>query len=194
MGPDAAKRKLRTDVSIDGQMVAVGRFVGLRMYLYTGGRRQQVWAESLPAAMLKRGAAAIAERSALAIRYALGVPIPGAESPPHYPLAPVQDDYLQGMMYLDQPASELNIKRAQSRFAAALRQDANFARAHAGLCRSLLEEYWMDDAQHALTDAAKTCGQALQLSPDDPVVQVSHAHFLRLTGRSDAAVDRKSVV
>src|SRR3546814_9159654 len=40
----------------------------------------------------------------------------------------------------------------------------------------------------ALTDAAKTCGQALQLSPDDPVVQVSHAHFLRLTGRSDAAV------
>src|SRR3546814_12299607 len=92
------------------------------------------------------------------------------------------------MMYLDQPASELNIKRAQSRFAAALRQDANFARAHAGLCRSLLEEYWMDDAQHALTDAANTFGQALQLHPDDPVVQDSHANFLRLPGRSDAEV------
>src|SRR3546814_4287769 len=73
----------------------------------TGGRRQQVWAESLPAAMLERSAAAIAERSALAIRYALGVPIPGAESPPHYPLAPVQDDYLQGMMRSEEHTSEL---------------------------------------------------------------------------------------
>src|SRR3546814_15264955 len=106
--------------------------------------------------MLERSAAAIAERSALAIRYALGVPIPGAESPLHYPLAPVQDDYLQGMMYLDQPASELNIKRAQSLFAAALRQDANFARAHAGLCRSLLEEY-RSDARRVGNECVSQC-------------------------------------
>jgi tetratricopeptide (TPR) repeat protein len=91
-------------------------------------------------------------------------------------------------MYLDQPANELNIKRAQTRFEAALRQDANYARAHAGLCESLLEEYWMSDEERALKDAGRACGQALQLNPDDPFIAIAHAHFLGRTGRNEEAL------
>jgi tetratricopeptide (TPR) repeat protein len=92
------------------------------------------------------------------------------------------------MLHLDQPSNELNIKRGQSRFEAALRQDANYARAHAGLCLTLLEEYWMSDEERALKDAGRACGQALQLDPEDPVVSSAHALFLRRTGRNDDAM------
>lgn len=186
--PRAAAERLRTDIVVDGDIVTVGRLSGVRLYLYARGVRQQVWAESLPAAALEDQRPRIAHNASLAIRRMTGLPMPESALPAHFPLAPVQDDYLQGELHLDQPSNELNIKRAQSRFQAALRQDANFARAHAGLCQSLLEEHWMGDEERALKDAARACGQALQLAPDDPVVSAAHAHFLRRTGRNHEAI------
>lgn len=181
-------RKLRADVVVDGEMVLVGRFLGLRFYLFASGVRQQIWAESLPAVTLADNRDQIAARVALAIRRATGYPVPDGDLPPHFPLVPVQDDYLEGALHLDQPSNELNIKRAQTRFEAALRQDSNYARAHAGLCQSLLEEHWMSDEERALKDAGRACGQALQLDPEDPVVAAAHAHFLSRTGRNDEAL------
>ena len=180
--------KLRADVVIDGEFNEVGRFLGLRFYLLASGVRQQVWAESVPTESLEIVLDQVASRVELAIRRATGLPVPDGTSPPHFPLAPVQDDYLEGMLHLDQPSNELNIKRAQTRFEAALRQDSNYARAHAGLCQSLLEEHWMSDEERALKDAGRACGQALQLDPDDPVVAAAHAHFLRRTGRNAEAL------
>lgn len=46
----------------------------------------------------------------------------------------------------------------------------------------------MSDEERALHDAARACGRALQLAPDDPVVASAHAHFLRRTGRNDEAI------
>ena len=40
----------------------------------------------------------------------------------------------------------------------------DYARAHAGLCLTLLEEYWMSDEERALKDAGRACGQARQLA------------------------------
>jgi tetratricopeptide (TPR) repeat protein len=180
--------KLRADVVIDGEIRQTGRFLGLRFYLLVSSVRQQVWAESVPAVSLADALDQIVGHVELAIRRATGYPVPDGDSPPHFPLAPVQDDYLEGALYLDQPANELNIKRAQTRFEAALRQDSNYARAHAGLCQALLEEYWMSDEERALKDAGRACGQALQLDPQDPVVAAAHAHFLSRTGRNTDAL------
>lgn len=188
LGPAAAARRLRTDAIVDGDIVTAGRLSAVRLYLYSGGVRRQVWGESVPTAALADEMGGIASRATLAVRQVTGMPVPdGAVG--HFPLAPVQDDYLQGERYLDRPSSELNIRRAQGHFTAALRQDANFARAHAGLCQTLLEAHWMDDEERALQDAARACGQALQLDPDDYVVAAAHAHFLRRTGRNDEAID-----
>ncbi|MDH3337185.1 MAG: hypothetical protein OEM76_05100 [Gammaproteobacteria bacterium] len=183
---EVAKR-LRTDVVIDGNFKQLGRLAAVRVYLFRGGVRQQVWADSVPAVALQESLAAIAGETALAVRRAVGMPVPdGAIA--HFPLAPVQDDYLEGEFHLDQPPNELNIKRAQTRFEAALRQDANYARAHAGLCQTLLEEHWMDSEERALKDASLACGQAVQLDPDDRVVATAHAHFLQRTGRDEEAI------
>jgi tetratricopeptide (TPR) repeat protein len=158
------------------------------VYLFKGGVRQQIWADSVPAGALDESLAAIAGETALAVRRSVGLPVPDG-SPGHFPLASVQDDYLEGEYYLDEPSSELNVKRAQSRFEAALRQDSNYARAHAGLCQTLLEEHWMDSEERALKDASLACGQALQLDPEDRVVAAAHAHFLARTGRNDEAIE-----
>lgn len=179
---------LRTDVVVDGEFQTVGRLTAVHIYLFKGGVRQQVWADSVPAVALQESLAVIAADTALAIRRAVGMPVP-ENAVSHFPLAPVQADYLEGERYLDAPSNELNIKRAQSRFEAALRRDANYARAHAGLCQTLLEEHWMDSEERALNDASLACGQAVQLDPDDRVVAAAHAHFLQRTGRDTEAIE-----
>ena len=183
----AIATRLRTDVVIDGDFKQLGRLTAVRVYLFKGGVRQQIWADSIPTVALHETLAAIAGDAALAVRRTIGMPVP-ANAERHFPLAPVQDDYLEGELLLDAPSNELNIKRAQSRFEAALRQDANYARAHAGLCQTLLEEHWMDSEERALKDASLACGQAVQLDPDDRVVAQAHAHFLQRTGRDDEAI------
>ena len=187
--PGDAGQRLRAQAVVDGEVHTLGRFAGIRVYLYTGGLRQQVWAETIPATDLARRSDEAARRAARAIAHTLGFPAGASDWPRHYPLAPVQDYYLEGRVHLDGPASELNIRRAQSRFQAALRQDANYADAHAGLCEALLEEYWMEDAQRALTDAALACGRALQLAPEAPATRIAQAHYLRVTGRLDESLE-----
>jgi tetratricopeptide (TPR) repeat protein len=188
LDPTAVANRLRTDVVVDGDFKQVGRLTAVRVYLFKGGVRHQVWADSVPAAALQESLGAIAAATSLAVRRAVGMPVAeGAVG--HFPLAMVQDDYLEGEFYLDEPSNELNVKRAQSRFEAALRQDANYARAHAGLCQTLLEEHWMDSEERALKDASLACGQAVQLDPEDRVVAVAHAHFLARTGRNGEALE-----
>ena len=185
--PAETATRLRTDVVVDGDFKQAGRLTAVRVYLFKGGVRQQVWSDSVPTVALAESLAAIASDTALAVQRAVGMPVPdGAVT--HFPLAAVQDNYLEGESYLEAPSNELNIKRAQSRFEAALRQDANYARAHAGLCQTLLEEHWMDSEERALRDASLACGQAVQLDPDDRVVAVAHAHFLQRTGRDAEAI------
>ncbi len=179
--------RLRTDVIVEGEVVSVGRLSGVRFYLFVNGVRAQMWAESLPSVALADALPAIAENVVRAVKRTAGMEVDAGRAP-HFPFASVQDDYLQGELYLDSPSNELNIKRAQSRFEAALRQDPGYARAHAGLCQALLEEHWMSDEERALRGASVACGRALRLAPDDPVVGAAHAHFLRLTGRNDAAI------
>jgi tetratricopeptide (TPR) repeat protein len=180
--------QLRSDAVIDGEVIKLGRLAGVRMYLYGGGVRQQVWAETSDAARLEARLDQLAANATQAVARMLGLPLGDAEQLPHYPLAPVQDYYLEGRLHLDGPASELNIRRAQGRFEAALRLDANFADAHAGLCEALLEEYWMEDAQRALNDASLACGRAIQLAPQTAATRIAHAHLLRVTGRAQEAV------
>lgn len=185
LDPGEVASRLRVDAVIDGELVRSGRLSAARVYLYTNGVRQQLWSDSWPASATPQHVEVVANDVLQAVRRAAG--LPGADAG-HFALQAAQDYYLAGEQLLDAPSSELNIKRAQSRFESSLRQDANYARAHAGLCQALLEEHWMLDEQKALEDAAITCGRALQLDADHPVVAAAHAHFLRRTGRNDEAI------
>lgn len=187
LDPVSASTRLRTDAALDGEIVTVGRLSAVRLFLSADGVRQQVWSQSLPAVALSSLLHDIARGASLAIRRATGLPVP-SRARGHFPLAPVQDEYLRGEYYLDRPSNELNLRRARGYFEAALRRDPNYARAHAGLCQTLLEGHWMDNEERALKDAAVACGRAVQLDPEDRVVAAAHAHFLSRTGRNEEAI------
>ncbi len=187
--PQEIAEKLRVDIVIYGEVLKVGSLVGVRIYGSTDSGRQQIWSESLPVNQLEARSANIAQHIVAAMQ-AVTSDSPPATPAPYFAVAAVQDDYLQGQQYLEKPASELNIKRAQSRFSSALRQDPEYAKAHAGLCLALLEEFWMGDEERALNDAAGTCGEAMALAPEDSVVAIAHAYFLRRSGRNDEAIDK----
>jgi tetratricopeptide (TPR) repeat protein len=187
---DEMAQRLRVQAVVEGELLSVGRYSGVRIHLYTGGVRAQVWAETVPTIELDENLLGIAANAGRAVADGLGVPVAGDDEwPVHFPAAKAQDYYLEGLAHLDGPASELNILRAQSRLEAALRQDADYPDAHAGLCRALLEEYWMEEAQRALRDAAQACSRALQLAPEAPATRLAQAHFLRVNGRLDDAMD-----
>ena len=177
--------RLSLDVLVEVDVFRLRRLVGMRVFAYHNGVRQQIWAESYPAAAITGQFEPISQHISDQIGYLL-TESPSLES---FPLAPVQEDYLWGEFYLDEPSSELNIKRAESRFQTAIRQAPNYAKAHAGLCQALLEAHWMFEEERMLEDARSACSQAIMLDADDPVTRTAQAHFLRRTGAHDESLN-----
>jgi len=180
----ALARQLRADLVVETEIVTENRLIGIRAFVFHNGVRQLFWSDSLPRVALATLAATVAEKTAYALRHYIGK----ETELPHFAVASVQDDYLRGEYYLDQPASELNLKRAETRFEAAIRHDDHYAKAHAGLCQTLLESHWMLEEDRMLNDAIVACNRASALAPDDPVVRIAQAHFLQRTGRGEDAI------
>lgn len=184
-------RRFRADVVLDGEIVRVGQLLAVRAFAYveSRGRREQIWGETFAAAGLARKLPLSADRITAAVHRLLGLPAGEARNPPHFALAPVQDEYLRARLYLDQPPSEINLRRAAGNFESALRHDANYAAAHAGLCEVALDAVWIDNEQQQLANAEKSCIRAMQLDPGAPETLRAHAYFLDRSGRAAEAVE-----
>jgi Flp pilus assembly protein TadD len=190
-GEDRAQiaKRFRVDALIDGEVVEVGQLLAIRVFAYVDarGRREQIWAESVPLSSRARKLPVIADNIAAAVNRLFGLPTDDARNPPHFPLAPVQDEYLRARWFMDQAPSEINLRRASGNFSAALRHDANYAAAHAGLCEVILDAVWIDSEERQLSDAEKSCIRAAQLAPEAPEVVRAQAAFLNRSGRADQA-------
>lgn len=182
---DEIARRFRVDAVLDGEFVQVGQLQALRLYAYVDARggRRQVWGETFPASDRARELPHAADRATGAVHRLFGLPAGESRNPPHFPLAPVQDEYLQGRLYLDRAPSEINLRRAAGHFEAALRHDANYAAAHAGLCEVSLDAVWINE-ERQLANAEKACMRAMQLAPGASEVIRAHAYFLDRSGRS----------
>ncbi|MFK8032272.1 MAG: hypothetical protein AB8G18_18745 [Gammaproteobacteria bacterium] len=182
-----AVETLRVDAAIEGDIVSVGLYSGVRVYMLVDGIRKPVWAESTLTTQLPNQLQAISERIADAVTRTLN-PSQVKGDKPFFPSAATQNDFLEGHSHLLGDATELTLRRAQSRFSSAIRKEPNYARAHAGLCLALLEGFWMSDEERALNEAADTCGIAVGLAPQDSVVVQAQALFLRRSGRNQEAL------
>lgn len=182
--------RFRTDLVLDGEIVNVGQWVGVRAYAYveSRGRREQIWAESFQRSAAARSTGLAADHITAAVHRLLGLPAGDSRNPPHFPLAAVQDEYLSGRLYLDKAPSEINLRRAQGNFESALRHDANYAAAHAGLCEAALDAVWIESERRRLADAEKSCARALQMEPGDPDARRANAYFLSRSGRAGEAI------
>lgn len=182
--PRGLAERLQVDAVLSGEVEVVGRHAGLKMYLLRDGERRLLWADSVPAKALEAQANALATGTAAALQLALGM---GEATPRHYPNEDALADYLAGLAHLDQSRTELNVKRALTRFESALRRSPDYPAAHAGLCEALVQQSILARETRLLADAEQQCFRALQLDPARPEALVAWGDVLRKTGRLDEA-------
>jgi tetratricopeptide (TPR) repeat protein len=186
-GADAATlaERLGADVVVEGEIRTIGRHAGVRVFAFSDGNRQTIWTTSTTLRKLDNQRSELAAAITLALRRALA---DNAELPER-PSPRAQNAYLEGLFHLDQSRTELNVRRAITRFGASLRDDPNFAQAHAGLCRALLDESVISSDPGTLPDAEQACARAHQLSPDLAAVRRARGWPARRTGRYADAED-----
>lgn len=186
-GAQATRQSLGADLLLELDAFQTGRRIGAAVYITAASVRRQIWAESIPARDLMTAMPAFARRVVGALDAALGrTDSPVAETP--FPSAEALAFYLEGRDHLDMAPRELAIRRAQSSFQSALRVDANYALAQAGLCEALLEEYWMNDEIRAIRNAEEICTRAFELAPGDAQVLATRARLLQVSGKNDEAL------
>ncbi|MEQ8689903.1 MAG: tetratricopeptide repeat protein, partial [Pseudomonadales bacterium] len=183
-------RRLGVDVILELKLVEQRRLVGVRAWMLFSGMRKLVWSESLPRVDVPNQYARLSASITRSVLHTLRFGEPASKVIDTV----AQDDYLMGEYYLDEPASELNLRRAESRFEAALRRFPDYALAHAGLCHALLEGYWMNDAERALEDARLACQRAHELDPQAPEVKIARAHLQRRSGSNERALQSYAAI
>jgi tetratricopeptide (TPR) repeat protein len=171
LSPDAGD-----GVLIDAKLVHSGRLVNLRVSVLDAGRRETIWSDVHSGAL---NASQMADSATAAlVKYVRG------QNRPAPPSDAAMDEFLQGRLQLDSSPNELNLRRAQSQFEAALRADPNLAVAAAGLCETLVRQSWIRDEARVLTDAEAVCNRARALDGDLPQTRVAYADLLRRSGRT----------
>ncbi|GAB4182901.1 MAG: hypothetical protein Tsb002_04740 [Wenzhouxiangellaceae bacterium] len=156
-----------------------GRWQGITLYLHQPGSMTSIWQGALPdraaapriRRLMQQAAAAIIKGEAL-----------GAET------QEAQTRYLIGRRHLDQPATELNVRRALTAFESALRADPRHVGALSGLCEALVVENVRTGDAARLVEAAQQCTAALELAPDDPEALRVQAYLDRKRGRLDESL------
>lgn len=99
------------------------------------------------------------------------------------------DFYLQGLAYLRQPASAESLESARTLFMRSLAEDADYARAWAGLCEVSLEQFVLSNAAESIDRAEADCRRALDVGPNLREVRFAVAEMYRRSGDYEASAD-----
>lgn len=182
--PLQAAAQLQVDYLLGGTVYRKGRYKAVEVMLVHEGSARLLWADSFlanaPGARLEKVAADTVGALALAT---------GRSRAParHFPGKAALEDYLAGRAHLDRSRTELNVKRALTRFESALRRSPDYPAAHAGLCEALVQQSILMGENRFLQDAEQQCFRALQLDPGNIEALVAWGNVLRKTGRPDEA-------
>ena len=102
--------------------------------------------------------------------------------------APAYESYLRGRDYLRQPANTDVLIAARESFEEALRLDANFAGAYAGLCETHLAFYKLNLDSIPFALSLQTCTKALDLQPNLWEVNLALAALHRESGNYEKSL------
>ena len=179
----AIAERLNANVVVEGDVTTIGRHVGARVFAWYEGERRVIWTTSLTQRALGD---TDGQKVAGDIVFALRRSLARNDALPGLPGTSAQEAYLRGRYHLDRSRTELNVKRAITRFGAALRDSPDYARAYAGLCQALVQESVISSAD-TLQDAEEVCARAYELAPELADVRRAHAVLARRSGRHDDA-------
>lgn len=96
--------------------------------------------------------------------------------------------YTEGVGQLDGPRSALALQRAEAAFRRALELDPEYARAHAGLCRVMVERYHISQDPAHIPFARNSCDRARQIDAALLEVDLAYGWLYRVTGDSGAGL------
>lgn len=183
--PAAAAERLQVDLVVSGALERHGRQVAVRVSLYRRGESDLVWADTFLHTALPEALERAAADAAQALSVATGGTGEAHYRPPPRALA----DYLAGRAHLDRSRTELNVKRALTRFASALRRSPEYPAARAGLCEALVQQGILTRESRFFDEAEAQCYRALQIDPGRVETLTAWGHVLRKTGRADEAAE-----
>jgi tetratricopeptide (TPR) repeat protein/DNA-binding winged helix-turn-helix (wHTH) protein len=120
----------------------------------------------------------------------LRVALPSTGPMPAFAGSSAFDAYVQyrrGMEILYRPVSEQSLEDALEAFGASLREDSDYAAAHAGVCLTHTAGYQVTRDARQITEAEQACGTALRLNPNLLVVHDALGDLYHSTGRYEDA-------
>ena len=103
--------------------------------------------------------------------------------------ASAYDAYLRGVQQLLVPRSEQALGRAVGFFRQALKEDAGFARAQAGICRAEIKRFETAREAPALNRARSACERASAMDPGLMEVRLALADLDRVRGAYPSAIE-----
>lgn len=99
------------------------------------------------------------------------------------------DFYLQGLDFLEKPATHQNMDLSIQRFNTALVHDGDFASAHSGLCKAYWKKYEITKHSQWLTEAEASCTRALAQDSRSSATYKSIGAIYMDTGRYEKAIE-----
>lgn len=177
--PDAQQLLVDAGVerAVEMRVIESGRWLGLVAYVHRRGTMQEAWTGAI-----RRDVAA----SRLASVLAGAARSLAADEPAPLGRAGLER-YLSARRHLDAANVELNVRRALTDFASAIRADPRFADAYAGLCEALVMDNVRTGDAARLVEAAQECERALVLDARNLEARRASAYLARRRGDLAAA-------
>jgi serine/threonine-protein kinase len=180
--PRAVASQLGVDAVVRGTIRVDGPEVQADLQGWTKDGRD------VPAVPLRSPTGTVfAESDALALKLVGAFGLPTARLPARTRSPEALVAYLKGQSFLEGWDVERNELKAEEAFAAALRVDARFAEAHAGLAAALWRRYQRTGDASLVDRALAEAEQAVKLAPSLPEARIALGVILLGRGRSAEA-------
>ncbi|ABG40025.1 Tetratricopeptide TPR_2 [Paraglaciecola sp. T6c] len=172
--PQELLRNKKADLVISAELIEIGRYIAVRLFLSRDEDMQQVWSgvfsksssQQYIELQLKKGLNTLLTKR---------------------PIADIADWYslqrfLNGMKYFEGERSEQVILRAMADFQRVISSAPNLVHGYAGMCAALVEQNLETSDKNNLEEASRYCSTGFEIEPDSVFIQNALGNLARVKG------------
>tara|TARA_R110002012_G_scaffold123213_1_gene273571 strand:+ start:2809 stop:5052 length:2244 start_codon:yes stop_codon:yes gene_type:complete len=172
--PQELLRSKKADLVISGELVEIGRYIAVRLFLSRDEDMQQVWS----GVFSKSSSQQYLE---LQLKNGLNTLLTKR------PIADIADWYslqrfLNGMQHFEGERSEQVILRAMADFQRVISSAPDLVHGYAGMCAALVEQNLQTSDKNNLEEASKYCSAGLEIEPNSVFIQNALGNLARVKG------------
>ncbi|GAC26391.1 tetratricopeptide TPR_2 [Paraglaciecola mesophila KMM 241] len=172
--PQELLRSKKADLVISGELIEIGRYIAVRLFLSRDEDMQQVWS----GVFSKSSSQQYLE---LQLKNGLNTLLTKR------PIADIADWYslqrfLNGMQHFEGERSEQVILRAMADFQRVISSAPDLVHGYAGMCAALVEQNLQTSDKNNLEEASKYCSAGLEIEPNSVFIQNALGNLARVKG------------